>query len=239
MYLKLRKTKIYQASTSSIVDSGNTNRKNSFLSEIIMAKLCAYWITRNYRESYGILHQMEFYSIMSLQLGETFVTRKITRAISHAIGEQDELTLGNLDAKRDWGHARDYVKMMWMILQAEEPDDWVIATGKTTSVRDFLIKSFNHVGIELKFSGNGVDEIAIVESCSNPEYNLEIGKKVVSINPRYFRPTEVDILIGDASKAKEELGWVPKLQLGDLIEDMMISDLIDAKKEKYLKHFGN
>ena len=244
--LKLeKKTKIYQASTSELfgkVQEIPQTEKTPFYprSPYAVAKMYAYWITRNYRESYGIFASNGIlFNHESPIRGETFVTRKITRAISRiAIGEQDELTLGNLDAKRDWGHARDYVKMMWMILQAEEPDDWVIATGKTTSVRDFLIKSFNHVGIELKFSGAGVDEIALVKSCSNPEYNLEIGKKVVSVDPRYFRPTEVDILIGDASKAKEELGWEPELQLDDLVEDMMTSDLLGAKKEKYLRDFG-
>ena len=145
--------------------------------------------------------------------GETFVTRKITRATSRiALGLQNKMYLGNLDAKRDWGHAKDYVRMMWMILQADQAEDWVIATGRTTTVRDFVRMSFAHVGIELAFRGKGINEKAYVVSCSKPEYQLELGKEVLAIDPRYFRPTEVDLLIGDPSKAKHKLGWIPEIQ---------------------------
>jgi len=171
--------------------------------------------------------------------GETFVTRKITRAASRiALGLQDKIYLGNLDAKRDWGHAKDYVRMMWMILQADEAEDWVIATGKTTTVRDFVKMSFAHAGIEVAFKGEGVDEVGTVVSCSNPDYQVEIGKEIVSVDPRYFRPTEVDLLIGDPSKANNKLGWIPKYDLKDLIEDMMQSDLKLMKKDTYLKEGG-
>ena len=171
--------------------------------------------------------------------GETFVTRKITRAASRiALGLQDICYLGNLDAKRDWGHAKDYVRMMWMILQADQPEDWVIATGTTTSVRDFVILSFMEVGIELKFKGTGVDEKAFVTSCNNPAYQLEIGKEVISVDPTYFRPSEVDVLIGDASKAKNKLGWIPKYDLAYLVKDMMRSDINLMKKDQYLKDGG-
>ena len=168
--------------------------------------------------------------------GETFVTRKITRATARiALGLQNKVYLGNLDAKRDWGHAKDYVRMMWMILQADQAEDWVIATGRTTTVRDFVRMSFAHVGIELAFRGEGVDETAYVVSCSNPEYQLEIGKEVLAIDPRYFRPTEVDLLIGDPSKAKNKLGWVPEYSLEDLVNDMMASDVELMKKEHHIK----
>jgi GDPmannose 4,6-dehydratase len=200
----------------------------------------AYWITVNYREAYnmfacnGILFNHE-----SPIRGETFVTRKITRAASKiALGLQDKLYLGNLDAKRDWGHAKDYVRMMWMILQAEEPEDWVIATGVTTPVRDFVRMAFAHCGIELEFSGTGVDEKGVVKSCTNPDYQLEIGKEIVNVDPRYFRPTEVDLLIGDPTKANTKLGWTPEYDLKMLIEDMMQSDLKLMQKDCYLKEGG-
>jgi GDPmannose 4,6-dehydratase len=171
--------------------------------------------------------------------GETFVTRKITRATARiALGLQDKLYLGNLDAQRDWGHAKDYVRMMWMILQAEEPEDWVIATGKTTSVRDFVRMSFEHVGITLNFSGEGANEKAVVESCSNEKYKLDPGKEVVCVDPRYFRPTEVDLLIGDPSKANSKLGWIPEYDLKSLISEMMESDLNLMLKDQYLKDGG-
>ena len=151
---------------------------------------------------------------------------------------QDKLYLGNLDAQRDWGHAKDYVRMMWMILQAEQPEDWVIATGKTTPVRDFVKMAFNEVGIELEFTGEGVDEKGYIKSCSNPSYQLEIGKEVLAVDPRYFRPTEVDLLIGDATKAKEKLGWVPEYELSELVKDMMKNDLRLMEKEIFLKEGG-
>ena len=174
----------------------------------------------------GILFNHE-----SPRRGETFVTRKITRAVARiAIGKKEKFYLGNLDAKRDWGHAKDYVRMMWMILQADKAEDWVIATGETTTVRDFVRMAFNEVGIALEFKGAGVDEKAFVVSCSDPNYQLEIGKEVLSVDPSYFRPTEVDLLIGDPSKAKAKLGWVPKHDLASLVKDMMQSDLELFKK---------
>jgi GDPmannose 4,6-dehydratase len=200
----------------------------------------AYWITVNYREAYdmfacnGILFNHE-----SPVRGETFVTRKITRAVSRiSLGMQNKFFLGNLDAKRDWGHAKDYVKMMWMILQHDNAEDWVIATGTTTKIRDFVKMAFQHVGIELDFSGKGIEEIAVVKSCSNPKYKLEIGKEVLSVDSRYFRPTEVDLLIGDPSKAKEKLGWVPETSLKELVNDMMKSDIKLFERNRYLNEGG-
>jgi GDPmannose 4,6-dehydratase len=200
----------------------------------------AYWITVNYREAYGMFASNGIlFNHESPIRGETFVTRKITRAVSRiALGLQDKFYLGNLDSKRDWGHAKDYVRMMWMILQAEDAEDWVIATGKTTKIRDFVNMAFNHVGIELEFTGSGVDEVAKVKSCNNPNYQLEIGKEVLAVDPKYFRPTEVDLLIGDPTKAKEKLGWEPQIQLAELVNDMMSSDIKLMQKDKYLKDGG-
>jgi len=158
--------------------------------------------------------------------GETFVTRKITRGVAQiAMGQQDKLYLGNLDAKRDWGHAKDYVEAMWLILQQEKPEDFVIATGITTTVRDFIRMAFSEVGIEIKFTGEGVNEIATISACNNPLYQVEIGKEVVAVDPRYFRPTEVELLIGDPTKAKEQLGWKLQYDLPALVKDMMESDV--------------
>ncbi len=245
-----KKTRIYQASTSELY-GGMTDNKNErgFYDESTpfyprspygVAKIYGFWITKNYREAYdifacnGILFNHE-----SPRRGETFVTRKITRAVSKiALGLQDKFYLGNLEAKRDWGHAKDYVRMMWMILQADEAEDWVIATGVTTKVRDFVKMSFNEVGIELDFKGEGVDEKGFVKSCNNPDYQLEIGKEVLSIDERYFRPTEVDLLIGDPTKAKDKLGWVPEYDLQSLVKDMMMSDLELMKKNQFLKQGG-
>lgn len=239
------KTKVYQASTSELygeVQEVPQSETTPFYprSPYAVAKMYAYWITVNYREAYnifacnGILFNHE-----SPIRGETFVTRKITRAVSKiALGLQDKFYLGNLDAKRDWGHAKDYVRMMWMILQAEEPEDWVIATGKTTTVRDFVKMSFNEVGIVLEFKGEGVEEKAFVVSCSDEKYQLPIGKEVLAVDPKYFRPTEVDLLIGDPSKANTKLGWMPKYDLKDLIKDMMKSDLKLMEKEQFLKENG-
>jgi GDPmannose 4,6-dehydratase len=182
----------------------------------------------------GILFNHE-----SPRRGETFVTRKITRATARiALGLQEKIYLGNLDAKRDWGHAKDYVRMMWMILQAKAPEDWVIATGKTTTVREFVRLSFAEVGIELEFKGIGVNEKAVVVKCNNPEFQLEIEKEVLSIDPAYFRPTEVDLLIGDPTKAKEKLGWIPEHDLESLVKDMMQSDVKLMQKQQYLKKGG-
>ncbi len=227
-----KKTKIYQASTSELyglVQEVPQSEKTPFYprSPYAVAKLYGYWITVNYREAYdmfavnGILFNHE-----SPLRGETFVTRKITRGAAQiALGQQDKLFLGNLDAKRDWGHAKDYVEAMWLILQQDVAEDYVIATGITTTVRDFVRMAFEEVGIELDFSGEGVNEIARVKACHNPLYQLEIGKEVVSIDPRYFRPTEVELLIGDPTKAKEKLGWKLKYDLPALVKDMMESDV--------------
>jgi len=240
-----KKTRIYQASTSELygkVQEVPQTETTPFYprSPYAVAKMYAYWITVNYREAYdmfacnGILFNHE-----SPVRGETFVTRKITRAASKiALGLQDKLYLGNLDAKRDWGHAKDYVRMMWLILQADEPEDWVIATGVTTPVREFVRMSFAYAGIELEFKGEGVDEKAYVVSCSNPDYQVEIGKEVVGVDPRYFRPTEVDLLIGDPSKAEKKLGWKREYKLEELVNDMMESDLKLMTKDQYLQDGG-
>ena len=240
-----QKTKIYQASTSELygkVQETPQSETTPFYprSPYAVAKMYAYWITVNYREAYnmfacnGILFNHE-----SPVRGETFVTRKITRATSKiALGLQDKLYLGNLDAKRDWGHAKDYIKMMWLILQADEPEDWVIATGQTTTVRDFVKMSFKFAGIELEFKGDGVDEKAYIASCSNPKYQLEIGKEVINIDPKYFRPTEVDLLLGDPTKAETKLGWRREYKLEELVNDMMKSYLKLMTKDVYLKDGG-
>ena len=239
------KTRIYQASTSELygkVQEVPQSETTPFYprSPYAVAKMYAYWITVNYREAYnmyacnGILFNHE-----SPIRGETFVTRKITRATSRiALGLQDKLYLGNLDAKRDWGHAKDYVRMMWMILQADEAEDWVIATGTTTPVRDFVKMAFAEVGIELKFKGEGVNEKGYVKSCSNPEFKIEIGKEVLAVDPKYFRPTEVDLLIGDATKANTKLGWIPEYELKDLVKDMMTSDVALMQKDKHIQKGG-
>lgn len=240
-----KKTRIYQASTSELygkVQEVPQTETTPFYprSPYAVAKMYAYWITVNYREAYGMYAcNGILFNHESPLRGETFVTRKITRAASRiALGLQDKFYLGNLDAQRDWGHAKDYVRMMWMILQAEEAEDWVIATGKTTPVRDFVRMAFGEVGIELEFKGSGADERAYVKSCSNPDFQLEEGKEVLAVDPKYFRPTEVDLLIGDASKAKNKLGWVPEYDLKYLVKDMMTSDVELMKKDQHLKKGG-
>ncbi|MCK4464589.1 MAG: GDP-mannose 4,6-dehydratase, partial [Bacteroidales bacterium] len=171
--------------------------------------------------------------------GETFVTRKITRAVARiALGIQEKIYLGNLSAKRDWGHAKDYVKAMYLMLQQNEPDDFIIATGITTTIRDMLIMAFNEVGIELEFKGTGDNEKGYIKKCNHPEYQLETGSEVVAVDPEYFRPTEVDQLIGDASKAREKLGWEPTYDLTTLVKEMVASDLKLMKKERFLKDEG-
>jgi GDPmannose 4,6-dehydratase len=239
------KTRIYQASTSELygkVQEVPQTEKTPFYprSPYAVAKMYAYWITVNYREAYGMFASNGIlFNHESPIRGETFVTRKITRAVSRiALGLQDKLYLGNLDSQRDWGHAKDYVRMMWMILQADEAEDWVIATGTTTKIRDFVKMAFNHVGIELEFSGKGVHEVAKIVKCNDPKYQISAGKEVLAIDAKYFRPTEVDLLIGDPTKAKEKLGWEPKIQLEELIEDMMTSDLKLMQKDRYLKDGG-
>ncbi len=240
-----KKTRIYQASTSELygqVQEIPQTETTPFYprSPYAVAKMYAYWITVNYREAYGIYAcNGILFNHESPIRGETFVTRKITRATSRiALGLQDKIFLGNLDAKRDWGHAKDYVRMMWMILQADEPEDWVIATGITTTVRDFVKLAFAEVGIELEFKGVGVEEKGYIKSCSNQDFQLEIGKEVIAVDTRYFRPTEVELLIGDATKAKTKLGWVPELTLEDLVKDMMKSDIKLMQKDQYLKDGG-
>lgn len=239
------KTRIYQASTSELygkVQEVPQSETTPFYprSPYAVAKMYAYWITVNYREAYGMYAcNGILFNHESPIRGETFVTRKITRATARiALGLQDKFYLGNLDAQRDWGHAKDYVRMMWMILQAEQPEDWVIATGKTTPVREFVRMSFAEVGVELEFKGIGVDEKAFVKACNDPNYQIEIGKEVLAVDPKYFRPTEVDLLIGDPSKANNKLGWIPEYDLKGLINDMMQSDLKLMQKDRYLKKGG-
>lgn len=239
------KTRIYQASTSELyglVQEVPQNEKTPFYprSPYAVAKLYAYWITVNYREGYdifasnGILFNHE-----SPIRGETFVTRKITRAACRiALGLQDTLFLGNLDAKRDWGHAKDYVEAMWKVLQHHKPDDFVIATGVTTSVRDLATAVFNRLGIELEFEGAGKQEVGRV-SASNGEFKIEKGQVVIKVDPRYYRPTEVDLLIGDPTKAQRELKWKPKYDLEGLVEDMVTADLALFKRDKYLEEGGH
>lgn len=226
------KTKFYQASTSELyglVQEVPQRETTPFYprSPYAVAKLYAYWITVNYREAYnmfacnGILFNHE-----SPLRGETFVTRKITRAVSAIVnGKQTCLYLGNLDAKRDWGHAKDYVEAMWLMLQQEVPEDFVIATGVTTTIRDFVIMAFLEVGIELTFENEGINEIAVVKKCLMPDYQIPIGTKVVAVDKAYFRPTEVELLIGDPSKAKQKLMWQPKYDLLQLCREMMLADL--------------
>jgi GDPmannose 4,6-dehydratase len=240
-----KKTRIYQASTSELygkVQEVPQSETTPFYprSPYAVAKMYAFWITVNYREAYGMYAcNGILFNHESPIRGETFVTRKITRATARiALGLQDKLYLGNLDAKRDWGHAKDYVRMMWMILQAEEAEDWVIATGTTTPVREFVRMSFAEVGVELEFTGEGVEEKAFVKSCNNPDYQISIGKEVLAVDPKYFRPTEVDLLIGDPSKAKNKLGWECQYDLASLVKDMIQSDLTLMKKDQYLNEGG-
>lgn len=240
-----QKTRIYQASTSELyglVQEIPQNEKTFFYprSPYAVAKLYAYWITVNYREAYnmfacnGILFNHE-----SPLRGETFVTRKITRAVAKiALGMQDKLYLGNLDAQRDWGHAKDFAEAMWLILQQDKPEDFVIATGVTTTVRRFTELAFAEAGIEIAFKGSGVNEVGVVKGCADKGFNLEKGAEVVKIDENYFRPTEVDLLIGDATKAKTKLGWTPSYTLNDLVREMVAADLDTFKKEKHLLDSG-
>ena len=230
------KTKYYQASTSELyglIQETPQTENTPFYprSPYACAKLYSYWITVNYREAYkmfacnGILFNHE-----SPIRGETFVTRKITRAAAKiSLGLQDKLYLGNLDSSRDWGHAKDYVVGMWLMLQADKPDDYVLASGATTKVRTFAELSFKEVGIDLEWKGKGKDEIGI---------DKKTGKTLIEVDPRYFRPTEVELLIGDPTKAKKELGWMHKYSLEDLVKDMVQSDLMDAKRDEHLANGG-
>jgi GDPmannose 4,6-dehydratase len=241
----VEKTKIYQASTSELyglVQAIPQNESTPFYprSPYAVAKLYAYWITVNYREAYnmfacnGILFNHE-----SPVRGETFVSRKITRAVAKiGLGLQHILYLGNLSAARDWGHARDYVEAMWMILQQEKPSDYVLATGITTTVREFATMAFAEIGVTICFDGDGIEEKGIVEFSSNPAYYVQPGQVVVAVDKNYFRPTEVDLLIGDASKAKEILGWEPHTPLKELVQEMVAADLQLFYKDKILAENG-
>jgi len=242
----VEKTRIYQASTSELyglVQETPQSETTPFYprSPYAVAKLYGYWITKNYREAYnmfacnGILFNHE-----SPLRGETFVTRKITRAVARiALGMQDTVYLGNIDAKRDWGHAKDYVKAMWLILQQNVAEDFVIATGETTTVRDFIKMSFQEVGIEVEFSGKAESEIAVVKSSNNPEFKLKAGQVVVKIDPRYYRPTEVELLIGDPTKAKQKLGWELEYDLSALVKDMVWADIDLFKRDQLLLKGGH
>ncbi|SFF83497.1 GDP-mannose 4,6-dehydratase [Pontibacter chinhatensis] len=241
-----KKTKVYQASTSELyglVQAVPQSETTPFYprSPYAVAKLYGYWITVNYREAYGMFAcNGILFNHESPLRGETFVTRKITRAAARiGLGLQEKLYLGNLDAKRDWGHAKDYVEAMWRILQQDEPEDYVIATGVTTTVRDFVKMAFGELGIVIEFRGEGVEERGYVAACNNPDYQVEVGKEVVCVDPNYFRPTEVDLLIGDATKAKEKLGWTPKYDLPALVKDMMDSDIELFKRDSYLVEGGH
>lgn len=241
-----KKTKIYQASTSELyglVQEVPQSETTPFYprSPYAVAKLYGYWITVNYREAYdmfavnGILFNHE-----SPLRGETFVTRKITRAVARiALGLQEKVFLGNLDAQRDWGHAKDYVEAMWLILQQDVAEDYVIATGQTTRIRDFVRMAFSEVGVELEFKGEGVNEKGIIAKCNNPEYQLPVGKEVVAIDERYFRPTEVELLIGDPTKAMTKLNWQPKYDLKALVNDMVTSDLDLFRQDQLLESSGH
>jgi len=247
------KTRIYQASTSELyglVQAVPQSETTPFYprSPYAVAKMYGYWITVNYREAYnmyacnGILFNHE-----SPIRGETFVTRKITRAVARiALGMQEAVYLGNLNSRRDWGHARDYVEAMWLMLQQEKPEDFVIATGHTTEIREFVRMAFGQVGIELSFSGSDAAETAAVSAIEHDKFlattgqepGLKVGDVVVRVDPRYFRPTEVDLLIGDPGKAKEKLGWSPKCSLQELVTDMVQSDLKVMQRERHIKDGG-
>lgn len=240
-----KKTKIYQASTSELyglVQAVPQSETTPFYprSPYAVAKMYAYWITVNYREAYGIYAcNGILFNHESPLRGETFVTRKITRATAKiAMGLQDKIFLGNLDAQRDWGHAKDYVEAMYLILQQDTPEDYVIATGVTTRVREFVRLAFAEVGIVVEFKGEGADEKGYVVSCSNPDFQIEIGKEVVAVDEKYFRPTEVDLLIGDPTKSKTKLGWKPKYDLQGLVKEMVASDVELFQREKLLKDSG-
>ncbi len=239
------KTRYYQASTSELyglVQEVPQKETTPFYprSPYAAAKLYAYWITVNYREAYG-MHSSNgiLFNHESPIRGETFVTRKITRAAARiALGMQDKLYLGNLSAKRDWGHAKDFVEAMYLMLQQEKPDDYVIATGVTTQVRDFVLLAFAELGIEIEFDGKNENEFGVVKKVLNKDILLKPGARIIEVDPKYFRPTEVEMLLGDPSKANEKLGWKPKFSLADLVKDMAQADLKEMKREKYLADGG-
>jgi len=239
-----KKVKIYQASTSELyglVQAVPQSETTPFYprSPYAVAKLYAYWITVNYREAYGMFAcNGILFNHESPLRGETFVTRKITRAVAKiALGLQETVYLGNLNARRDWGHAKDYVEAMYLILQQETPEDFVIATGVTTSIRDFIRLAFDNVGVELEFEGENADEVAKIKAC-NGDYKLPIGQVVVKVDSRYFRPTEVELLIGDGTKAQQKLNWKPKYTIAELAKEMVDADVAFFKKEVLLKESG-
>ena len=239
-----KKTKIYQASTSELfglVQETPQRETTPFYprSPYGVAKLYAYWATINYREAYGMFAcNGILFNHESPIRGETFVTRKITRAVARmATGGAEILSIGNLNAKRDWGHARDYVEAMWKMLQQDVAEDFVIATGITTTVREFIVMAFAHIGVEIQWSGEGLSEIGKVKS-SKDSVLFPVGRQVVSVDPAYFRPTEVDMLVGDATKAKEKLGWVPTTPLSGIVSEMMEYDIAVCTKEKILTDSG-
>ncbi len=241
-----QKTRIYQASTSELyglVQAVPQSETTPFYprSPYAVAKLYGYWITVNYREAYGMfaVNGILFNHESPLR-GETFVTRKITRGVARiALGLQEKIFMGNLDAQRDWGHAKDYVEAMWRILQQEKPEDYVIATGETTRVRDFIRMAFGEVGIEVAFSGEGEAESGHVVACTNPDFQVPIGQEVVAVDKRYFRPTEVELLLGDPTKAKTQLGWQPQYDLPALVADMMQADVALFKRDQLLEQSGH
>lgn len=239
-----KKTKVYQASTSELyglVQAVPQNETTPFYprSPYAVAKLYAYWITVNYREAYGMFAcNGILFNHESPLRGETFVTRKITRAVAKIVlGLQDTLYLGNLDAQRDWGHAKDYVEGMWLMMQQDTPEDFVLATGITTRIRDFVIRAFAEVGITLSFEGEKENETAKVSACTG-KYKVPVGKVVLKVDPHYYRPTEVDLLIGDARKAKEKLNWQPKYTLNEMIAEMVASDIRLFERSQFLKANG-
>jgi GDPmannose 4,6-dehydratase len=239
------KTKVYQASTSELyglVQEVPQSERTPFYprSPYAVAKLYAYWITVNYREAYGMyaVNGILFNHESPLR-GETFVTRKITRGVAKiALGLQDTIYLGNLDARRDWGHAKDYVEGMWRILQQDVPEDFVLATGITTPVREFVRMAFGEIGVELEFSGNDEKEVATVKRSTNPDFPVPTGQQVVAVDTRYYRPTEVDLLIGDPSKAHTKLGWKPTYDLPMLVSEMVAADVELFRKERLLRESG-
>jgi GDPmannose 4,6-dehydratase len=240
-----KKTKVYQASTSELyglVQTVPQDEKTPFYprSPYAVAKLYAYWITVNYREAYGMYATNGIlFNHESPLRGETFVTRKITRGVAKiGLGLQDKIYLGNLDAQRDWGHAKDYVEAMWRILQQPEPEDYVIATGITTPVREFVRMAFAEIGVELDFKGREDKEVGIVTASTNPDFMVETGKEVVAVDSRYYRPTEVDLLIGDPTKAQQKLGWKPTYDLPMLVREMVNADVQLFRKERILKDSG-
>ena len=240
-----KKTKFYQASTSELyglVQETPQNEKTPFYprSPYAVAKLYSYWITINYREAYGLYAcNGILFNHESPRRGETFVTKKITMGLSKiSLGLEEKLYLGNLNAKRDWGHAKDYVEMQWLMLQQDQPADFVIATGIQLSVRDFVIESCKNLGIELEFSGEGVEEVGIVKSINNKNIKINVGSVIVEVDPNYFRPTEVEALLGDPTMAHEKLGWTPKIGFSQLVKEMIEYDLIEARKTAILRDNG-